>query len=111
MRPWRGTLNSVNLGMHHLHRRRRAARPALSPFDYLMYGVGMVQPLALLPQIIAIYVDHSKVGVSTTTWIALTVFNTLWAIYGYRHRAWHIMIANIMLAVLDVAIVAGVLWY
>jgi uncharacterized protein with PQ loop repeat len=101
----------MNLGMHHMHRRRRAAGPALSPFDYLMYGVGMVQPLALLPQIGAIYLDHSKVGVSTTTWLALTVFNTLWAIYGYRHRERPIMIANILLAILDVAIVAGVWWY
>ena len=111
MRAPRATLTSVNLGMHHLHRRRRASSAALSPFDYLMYGVGLVQPLALLPQISAIYLEHSKVGVSMATWLALTVFNTLWAIYGYRHRAWPIMIANIMLAILDIAIVAGVLWY
>lgn len=97
--------------MHHLHRRHRARGQRLSPFDYLMYGVGMVQPLALLPQISAIYLDHSKVGVSMTTWLALTVFNTLWAIYGYRHRAIPIMIANIMLTILDLAIVLGVLYY
>jgi len=97
--------------MHHIHRRRRRAGPALSPFDYLMYGVGMVQPLALVPQVVAIYINHSKVGVSMATWLALTVFNILWAIYGYRHRAWPIMIANVMLAVLDVAIVLGVLYY
>jgi len=97
--------------MHHLHRRRRAAGPVLTPFDYLMYGVGLVQPLALMPQVIAIYINGSKQGVSLTTWSLLTVFNILWAIYGYRHRAIPIMIANILLTILDLTIVLGVLYY
>lgn len=101
----------VNIGMHHLHRRRRAGGPKLSPFDYLMYGVGIVQPLALLPQVLAIYVDGTKEGVSLTTWLLLTLFNTLWAIYGYRHRVIPILIANMLLMILDVTIVLGVLYY
>ncbi|MBU6321674.1 MAG: hypothetical protein KGI78_00955 [Patescibacteria group bacterium] len=95
--------------MHHL-RRRTAGRP-LSAFDYLMYGVGLVQPVALVPQVVAIYVDGRKLGVSIATWLALTLFNALWAVYGWRHRDWPILIANVLLAILDVAIVAGVLWY
>ena len=83
----------------------------MSTFDYVMYGVGIVQPLALVPQVLAIYVAHSKVGVSLATWILLTLFNTLWAIYGYTHKAAPILIANILLTVLDLAIVLGVLFY
>ena len=101
----------MNLGMHHLHRRRRASGPALSPFDYLMYGVGLLQPLALVPQVIAIYIDGTKQGVSIATWVALTVFNLLWALYGYVHREKPILIANILLTILDLAIVFGVLFY
>src|SRR3989344_1191881 len=100
----------MNLGMHHMHRRRRAAGPALSPFDYLMYGVGLVQPLALLPQVFAIYIEGSKQGVSLTTWTLLTGFNILWGFYGYVHQEKPIIIANILLTILDVAIVLGVLY-
>lgn len=110
----------MTFGQHHLHARRRKSRglePFPSPnffrrtFDYLMVGVSVVQPLALLPQVIAIYVHHSTAGVSLTTWMLLTVFNTLWAIYGILHRAPPIAIANIMLMALDLAIVLGVLYY
>lgn len=106
--------------MHHLHARKRAARtlePFPSPrmwrrlFDYLMLVVGVVQPLALLPQVLAIYVHHSTVGVSLLTWGLLTVFNMLWAVYGVVHKAKPIAIANTMLTILDLAIVLGVLYY
>ena len=110
----------MNLGMRHIHARRRVARN-LEPFpssrlgrrvfDYLMYGVGLLQPAALLPQVAAVYLDGSKSGVSLSTWLMLTVFNTLWATYGYLHRDRLIMTANILLTILDIAIVAGVLWY
>jgi len=110
----------MSLGIHHLRVRHRASRglePFPSPvfarrvFDYLMYTVGIIQPLALLPQIASVYLDGSKQGVSLPTWLMLTVFNTLWAIYGVVHKDRLIMTANILLTVLDVAIVAGVLWY
>lgn len=110
----------MNLGMRHIHARKRVAR-SLEPFpssrfgrrvfDYLMYGVGLLQPAALLPQVVAIYIDHSKAGVSLATWLLLTLFNTLWAVYGYLHRDRLIMTANILLMILDAAIVVGVLWY
>ncbi|MDO8408051.1 MAG: SemiSWEET family transporter [bacterium] len=110
----------MNLGMRHIHARKRVAR-SLEPFpssrlgrrvfDYLMYGVGLLQPVALLPQVAAIYLDGSKSGVSLSTWLMLTVFNTLWATYGYLHHDRLIMTANILLTILDIAIVAGVLWY
>lgn len=110
----------MNLGMQHLHLRKRVSQnlePYPSPhlprrmFDYLMYAVGLLQPAALLPQVTDIYVHHSKEGVSLATWLLLTVFNTLWATYGYVHRDRLIMAANVLLAILDIAIVFGVLFY
>jgi len=80
-------------------------------FDYLMFAVGILQPLALLPQVISIYFNGEKTGVSASTWLMLTVFNTLWALYGYIHRDKLIMVANILLTILDIAIVFGVLYY
>lgn len=107
-------------GLHHIHARRRVAR-GLEPFpskhwakrlfDFLMFGVGVVQPLALLPQIKTIYIDHSTMGVSITTWMLLSVFNFLWATYGIIHRVIPMVIANVLLFALDVAIVVGALGY
>lgn len=110
----------MNLGLWHLHIRRRttkqlepypATNRARRNFDYIMYGVGLIQPLALLPQITAIYIHHEKAGVSIETWALLTVFNTLWAVYGIVHKDKPIAIANILLTVLDLTIVLGVLYY
>lgn len=108
------------LGLRHIHARKRLAQ-GLEPFpsrnvarrafDYLMFAVGVVQPAALLPQIKTIYIDHSTAGVSIATWLMLTVFNTLWAFYGFVHRDKLITTANVLLTILDVAIVFGALSY
>ena len=107
------------LGFHHLRRRVRAAS-GLEPFpaagfrryfDYLMYGVGFVMPVALVPQVVAVYVSHDTAGISIATWLLLTLFNVLWAIYGILHRDVPIAIANTLLTVFDIAIVLGVLLY
>lgn len=109
-------------GFHHLRARARRAEngrlepfPAITPLkrylDYLMYVVGVVQPLALLPQISAIYIDHAKQGVALTTWMLLIGFNLLWVLYGTVHKDRLIVLANSFAALFDVIIVVGVLYY
>ncbi len=105
-------------GFHHLRARMRAARepfPATTPtkrrFDAVMYGVSIVQPAALLPQVLAVYVRHDIAGVSLATWLLLTFFNVMWAIYGTLHRDVPITVANVLLTIFDLAIVFGVLFY
>lgn len=109
----------MNLGLLHLHARKRLAQdlepvPATTQgrrtLDLVMYGVGIVQPLALVPQVTAIYVNHHTAGVSILTWGMLTVFNCLWFVYGIVHKEPPIYIGNILLMVLDLAIVFGVLF-
>lgn len=67
-------------------------------------------PVALLPQVESIYFKHQTAGVSVGTWVLLSFFNTLWAIYGIVHRDKPIAIANILLTLLDLAIVLGVVY-
>lgn len=107
----------MSAGQQHIHARRRLFKH-LEPFpsrgawkralDYLMYGVGIVQPIALVPQIVSIYGDGQVHGVSITTWVMLAVFNALWALYGAVHRDRPIMISNILLTILDFIIVYGI---
>ena len=106
------------LGFHHLRSRALAskglepfpARSALKRFlDRLMYGVSILAPLALLPQILSIYIDREKQGVSLETWVLLSVFNILWVMYGIVHKDKPIIITHTLFTALDVSIVAGVL--
>jgi len=76
-----------------------------------MYAVGIGAPLALVPQILQIYTTKSSVGISISTWLLLTLFNILWAIYAVVHKDRHILFANILMAVFNGVIVVGVLMY
>ena len=108
------------LGFHHLRSRTLVAQ-GLEPFparsawkrflDRLMYSVGVLAPLALMPQVISIYVDHEKQGVSLETWVLLAVFNVLWVVYGIVHKDKPIIITHTLFTILDVSIVAGVLLF
>jgi len=108
------------LGFHHMRARARLAK-GLEPFpakgawkrilDYVMYGVGIAAPIALVPQILQIYTTKSSAGVSLLTWLLITLFNMLWAIYGAVHRDKQIFLASVFITIFDLIIVVGVLMY
>ncbi len=107
-------------GFTHLRKRMRVsggmepfpARSALKRWlDYIMYGVGVLAPLALLPQIIQIYSTKSGAGVSLMTWSLLMCVNVMWGIYAAVHRDRHILFANSLLFCFDAIIVIGLLMY
>ena len=79
--------------------------------DYLMYGVGIVSPIALVPQILQIYTTHSATGVSLSTWILIAFFNSLWALYGAVHKDKQLFFANAFVVLFDLIIVVGLLLY
>jgi uncharacterized protein with PQ loop repeat len=108
----------MNNGMQHLHARKRLYKylepfPSTNSFkralDYLMYGVGIVQPIALVPQIVSVYYHGQTSGISISTWLLLAFFNALWATYGFVHRDKAILIANFLMMSGDLAVVIGVL--
>jgi uncharacterized protein with PQ loop repeat len=108
------------IGFHHLRERARISQ-GLEPFpsrdvwkrllDYLMYGVGIIAPLALVPQIIEIYTTRSSVGVSLYTWLLVALFNALWALYGIVHKDRQLFLANVFMVLFDLVIVVGILMY
>lgn len=107
-------------GFHHLRKRALLSQglepfPALSAskraLDYLMYGVGLAAPFALLPQILQIYNDRSSAGVSLTTWVLLALANVLWMIYAIVHRDSHILFSTVLMVGFHLAIIAGLLIY
>jgi uncharacterized protein with PQ loop repeat len=108
------------LGFHHIRARARSAQ-GLEPFpatgfwkralDYLMYAVGILAPLALVPQIIQIYTTKSSAGISLFTWLLLALVNALWAFYGAVHKDAQLIFANAFITLFDLVIVVGILMY
>ncbi len=108
------------LGFHHVRARARLAK-GLEPFpargawkrllDYVMYGVGIAAPIALVPQIIQIYMAKNAEGISLITWLLFTLLNILWALYGAVHKDRLIFYANTFMIFFDLIIVAGILMY
>ena len=110
----------MNIGTLHMHLRKRMYKnlePYPHPvkfkryFDGLMYIVGSLAPLALLPQVVHLYVHKDSAGLSIITWIMLAVINSLWATYGLLHREKPIFIANLGMTILDVSLVIGILLF
>jgi len=107
-------------GLHHL-RARILFKKGLEPFparnmwkkslDYVMYGVGFIAPVALVPQILQLYTSKSSVGLSLSTWCLLIFFNFLWSFYGVVHKDMHIFFASFLMLIFDAVIVVGILLY
>jgi len=85
----------------------------LRVFEPLMVVVGIVQPLATLPQISKVYFTHSQhaLGQSLTTWVIYSLACLLWTIYGLLNRKPAIYAGNILGLAMDLAMVNGILMH
>ncbi len=77
----------------------------------LAYFVGLVGPLAALPQVLSIWTYHQAAGVSLLSSLGITAIAIFWLAYGVVLRAGPIIISSFLWTVLDLAIVSGVLRY
>ena len=57
-----------------------------SKFEQIMVLVGLVSPIATIPQVIKVFATHRQhaAGQSLTTWSIYTAISILWVIYGLR---------------------------
>ena len=107
----------MNIADEHLRTRRRVhARLEEYPhpirwkrvFDEFMYVVGILAPLALIPQVIQVWSGDAS-GVSLFTWAMLGVATSFWLAYGIIHKEKPIIVTNCLALVLNFSVVAGVL--
>jgi uncharacterized protein with PQ loop repeat len=110
----------MNFGIHALRRRRRStagteqfphSSKSVRYFDYFMYFVGAIAPLALLPQIIQLFVSHNAAGISVWTWLLLAIMNIFWILYGIIHKDYPVLVTNLGIGIFDLIIVAGVVLF
>lgn len=99
-------------GLHHLHISRQLRNRARRHwFDYLMLVIGLLAPLALLPQVITLYTLHDASGLAIQTWELLFAINVLWAVYSVKHKEIPLFFMSSSLAILDAIMVIGIVAY
>lgn len=108
------------LGLHHLALRRRVSQNLESyphptmwkrRFDYAMYFIGLMAPIALIPQALELYSTRDAHSLSLPTWVVLGGINLLWSFYGILHKEPPIAIANFFSGLLNIIIAIGIILY
>lgn len=77
-------------------------------FDGSMYFVALLTPALTVPQLLLIWLDHKTDGVSSLTWGAYAVASGLWLIYALVRRQRQLILSQVLLFVLDFAVVVGI---
>lgn len=90
---------------------RKAFRKLLKYFEPVMLVMGIVGPLATLPQIIKLYFTHSQhaEGQSLTTWSVFAILATLWVVYGLINKKAPIYVGNGIALIMNLLMVAGII--
>lgn len=79
--------------------------------DRLMYGVAIVAPTVLLPQVFELYVAKDAHGLSLITWGLLALINGLWVTYARAHHEKPVFISSLLSGLIEVFIVIGIFLY
>ncbi len=74
-----------------------------------MIVVGLIGPLALLPQVVAVWVSQDVSGVSALSWALLMLGSLAWVAYGIFRKLPALIFGNALLALFNALVVIGVL--
>ena len=82
-----------------------------SRFEQIMVLVGLVSPIATIPQVIKVFATHRQhaAGQSLTTWSIYTAISILWVIYGLRKGEAPLVIGNVLGVIMYGLVAAGIL--
>jgi uncharacterized protein with PQ loop repeat len=107
-------------GIHHLHKRKRVHQlnqPYPHPdkwinlLDSLVFFVALMSVIMTIPQALDIWTSKNATGVSLVSWSAYTIASAFWVIYGIIHRENLIIAIYSLFALLNFAVVAGIILY
>lgn len=79
--------------------------------DYCMFFVAVAGPFALLPQVVQLFQTHDASSLSLVTWGLFFSMNFIWILYGVVHKEAPILITHCLFAILNGAVVYGILLY
>ena len=107
-------------GTHHLHLRKRihskhekypSQDKKIRILDKVIYVVGVLGPIMLLPQIIKIFTSKNAEGVSFISYAFFTLFSGVWLCYGIVHREKPIIVTNVLWIIFHSLVSISVLIY
>ncbi|MGS0682506.1 SemiSWEET transporter [Shewanella sp. 125m-7] len=81
---------------------------ALEP---LMLAMGLISPLATLPQLYKLFFSHSEhaAGLSLITWVLYAFIALLWTTYGLYHKNATIWVGNSLGFIMYMGMVVGII--
>jgi uncharacterized protein with PQ loop repeat len=79
--------------------------------DRWIMVIGILSPFTSLPQLFQIISSHDSQGVSLLTWFLYMLLAGFWLIYGIAHEAKPIIVNNTLWILLDIFIIAAILFY
>ena len=88
----------VQPNIEHQHQNTRKRIHNLHPdkyknfLDKIIYPVGLLGPLMMIPQIMKIYIEKDASSIALTSWILFLFPAILWTIYGISHKEKAIMV-------------------
>lgn len=80
-------------------------RFALRFLDVLAILNGVIAPLALLPQVYAIWATGSAAGISVPTFALLACSSGVWVVYGLAHRAWPLVVSSSLFSLMYLVVI------
>lgn len=78
-------------------------------FEKFMVVFAILEPIATIPQILQVWVNHNTSGVSLFTWIFYSVTTFVWLAYGVSIKDKPLMLSSIFWFLSQVLVVIGVL--
>lgn len=97
---------------HHIHLRKRFALRQLKDYsivDHLVYIAGPLIPVAIVPQVLTVWVDKQTEGTSIITWLILMFTSSIMAMYAIKHHEVPLIFTYVPLLALNTAVVIGLL--
>ena len=107
-------------GLYHIHLRKRISKN-LEPFpaknrpkrllDAIVLTVGILGPLASLPQIFKIYLLQNAIGLSAISYVLWVLMDIPWILYGIAHRERPITFTYFAWLIVNCVILVGIFLY
>lgn len=79
--------------------------------DKVIYLVGVFGVAVYIPQLAKVWTEKNVSGLSLLSWAGITTGSVIWLLYGIAHKQKPIVIINFLLAIIQLAIVLGIIYF
>lgn len=80
-----------------------------SLFDKFVLVMTIVESLSTIPQLYQVWINKQTVGVSLFTWLAYSLIECVWFIYGLKQKDKAIIGGSLSWGVMELLVVIGLL--